>query len=114
MEKVIEINGQKVNFKTHGAIPVLYAQQYGKDFFSTIMRMEEMINSNGSVGGDLMPIYELAHLFARTADKENVPVDIVEWLETFEDGFPIVEVFAELQDLIISNMQSLKKKSKKR
>ena len=112
MEKVIDINGEKVNFKTHGAIPILYAQKYGKDFFSTIMKMEELINSEGSVNGDLLPIYEIAHLFAKTADKE-IPDDMVEWLSMFEDGFPVIEVFVELQDLILSNMQSLKKKSKK-
>ena len=109
MEKVVEIIGKKVAFKTHGAIPVLYAQQYGKDFFTTIMKMENVINGDGSIDGDLMPIYQLAHLFARTADKDT-PVDMVEWLASFEEGFPVVDVFLELQDLIISNMQSLKKK----
>ena len=72
--------------------------------------MENVINGDGSIDGDLMPIYQLAHLFARTADKENTPVDMVEWLASFEEGFPVVDVFLELQDLIISNMQSLKKK----
>ena len=109
MQKTIDINGRKVNFKKHGAITILYAQQYGKDFFSTIMQMETMINS-GDGGGDLMPVYQLAHLFARTADKESTPENLVDWLASFEDGFPVIDVFVELQDLILSNMQSLKKK----
>lgn len=109
MQKTIDINGRKVAFKTHGAIPILYAQQYGRDFFSTIIKMESLM-SEDSPDGDLMPVYQLAHLFARTADKEGTPEDMVEWLASFDEGFPIVEVFVELQDLILSNMQSLKKK----
>lgn len=108
MKKTIDINGRKVDFKTHGAVPIFYAEKYGKDFFSTIIEMEELIN--GNMGGDLKPIYQLAHMFAREADSENVPEDMKEWLRTFDDGFPVIDVFVELQDLILVNMQSLKKK----
>lgn len=109
MQKTIDINGRKVNFKTHGAVPILYAEQYGRDFFSTIIQMENVING-GTGEGDLKPIYQLAHLFAKTADKEGTPDDLIEWLASFEEGFPVIDVFVELQDLILSNMKSLKKK----
>lgn len=109
MKRDATIDGKKVTFKTHGAIPIFYAQEYGRDFFAVMMELEAVFNGKIDANTiNLIPLYEMAHLMAKTADK-NVPDDLTTWLMEFEE-FPIMDVFEEIQDLIFSNMKSLKEK----
>lgn len=117
MEKTIEIDGKKVLFKTNGAIPLRYKAQFKKDFFKELMKMAPLSKLQGKKPEELDPsdlesvdfdiFYNVAWLMAKTADS-TIP-DPLEWLSGF-DEFPITELFVDLQEMMISTLQSSKKK----
>jgi hypothetical protein len=117
MEKTITIDGKQVTFKTNGATPLRYKAQFGKDYFKEILKMasfenlakkkKESININDLEALDFEVFYNIAWIMAKTATP-SIP-DPIEWLEQF-DEFPMIEVIPELQDMILTSMQTTKKK----
>lgn len=106
MKKEITISGQKVEFKCVGSTPFLYRTIFGRDFFKDLVRLEKsMDESMENIEVDI--VYSIAYTFAYENNKEIG--ELIEWLGTFEDGFPVLEVLAELQDLLKANLQSLHK-----
>lgn len=113
MEKTIEIDGQKVRFKTNGAIPLRYKAQFGRDYFKEIFKMLPIARLKGK---DFKPedlehldfevFYNIAWIMAKTATP-TIP-EPLEWLGEFEE-FPIADIFPELQELMMATMQSKKK-----
>lgn len=106
MEKTLTIDGKQVTFKSTGATPLRYKQQFGKDFFSTITKMSGGSKKANLENLDLEAFYNIAWVFAKTADKTIQ--EPLEWLDTFET-FPILEIAPDLQDLLLSTMQTKKK-----
>lgn len=114
MEKTVIIDGREIRFKTNGATPLKYKLQFGKDFLSEILKLSvlksiqdfENIDSSVMEKIDFEVLYNITWTFAKTAD-QTIP-EPEQWLETF-DQFPIIEVFGELQELLIANLQSKKK-----
>lgn len=114
MEKTIEIDGKQVIFKSTGATALRYKAQFGKDFFSEIYKMEGMQKALKSKKNDAEKLanidfelfYNIAWVLAKTADNK-IPEPLT-WLDNF-DTFPIMEILPELNELIISNIQSKKK-----
>ena len=103
MEKTIIIDGKEVKFKTTGAIPLRYKQQFGTDFFSALQKI-----SGGKKQSeiDLEVFFNFAWVAAKTADK-TIPAPM-EWLDSF-DEFPIIDLVPELQELLMATMQTKKK-----
>jgi len=101
MEKVIHIDGKDVRFKTTGAIPLRYKQQFGTDFFSALQKI-----SGKKSDIDLEVFFNFAWVAAKTADK-SIPAPM-EWFDSF-DEFPIVDLVPELQELLMATMQTKKK-----
>jgi hypothetical protein len=115
MEKVIEIDGKQIRFKTTGATVLRYKAQFGKDFFKELMKLNALGNTNKVKEKDLEALdfevfYNLAWVMAKTADP-SIP-DPISWLDTF-DEFPMVDIIPELNELIISTLHSTKKKKVK-
>ena len=106
MEKTIVINEQEIKLKSNGATPLLYKKHFGKDFFGELMKMQ---GGKGKVSEnlDLEVFYNFVWLFAKQADNTIPPQ--LEWFDTF-DSFPIMDVIAEIQDMITSTIQTTKKK----
>lgn len=113
MERTIEIDGKNINFKSTAATPLRYKAQFGKDFFVDIMKLSSLDGLN-SKKIDLKKIdkldfdvfYNIIWVLAKTADKK-IP-DPITWLDGFEE-FPMFDIIPELQDLILSSMQTKKK-----
>lgn len=111
MEKTITIDGKDICFKSTGATPLRYKQQFGRDLFADILKMNEITKIKKIKVEDIAKIdfetfYNIAWTFAKTADKGiSNPID---WLDTFEE-FPMMEIIPELQDLIIKTMGAKKK-----
>ena len=117
MEKIIEIDGKQVGFKTNGLVPVFYKAQFKRDLIKDLLSMGgnnkktedqdqlEWLRDNV----DFMVFFDIAWVFARAYDKSIPPQD--EWLESF-DTFPIMDVFEPLQELLEATI-STKKKPKK-
>ena len=83
MEKTIIIDGKEIRFKTNGATPLRYKAQFGRDYFK-----------------------DIAWIMAKTADS-SIPEPIT-WLEQF-DEFPMADVIPELQDMLLTSIQTTKK-----
>lgn len=115
MEKIIEIDGKQVRFKSNGAIPLRYKSQFQRDFFKDLLGMglvgldfenmsqAEQIEAIQKIDFDLF--YNIAWTFAKTADK-TIP-EPIEWLDGF-DVFPIIEIVPQLQELLIASLMSKK------
>lgn len=113
MEKTIIIDNREVRFKSTAATPLRYKSQFGKDYFAEIMKMEgltnikkEKIKAKDIQSIDFEVFYNIIWVLAKTADK-NIQ-EPLEWLDGF-DEFPLMEIIPELQDLIISSIQTKKK-----
>lgn len=117
MEKTILIDGQKVRFKTNGAIPLRYKAQFGKDYFKEILKMAPLAKLGSKKDLDATDLdvldfdifFNIAWIMAKTANP-TIP-EPLEWLEGFEE-FPLVEIFPDLQDLMISSLQGNSTKKK--
>lgn len=119
MEKTLTIDGKKVTFKSTAGTLRRYRNQFGRDFFADIVKMmplmqlyESGIDTNEldySILKQLdFSVFEnIMWALAKTADK-SIP-DPDEWFDSF-DEFPIMEILPEIQDLITSSIQTVKKK----
>lgn len=119
MEKTIQIDGKSVRFKSTAATPLRYKAQFGKDFFKDILKMFPLTKINIDdieEDDEIMKIvldnldfdmfYNVLWSFAKTADK-SLP-EPIEWLDQFEE-FPLLDIFPQVQDMIIQNLQTKKK-----
>ena len=117
MEKIIEIDGKKIGFKTNGATPLRYKAQFGKDYFKEILKLmplEKMMKKKKSEieisdldALDFEMFYNISWIMAKTYDP-TIP-EPMEWLEQF-DEYPIAEIIPELQELMSASFQTTKKK----
>ena len=83
MEKVIEIDGQKIPFKATGGTARRYRLHFGRDLIQDFYRMGK--TSGGAAdfeNVDIQVFENMAWVMAKTADPELPPVD--EWLEGFQ------------------------------
>ncbi|MCK0471392.1 hypothetical protein [Halalkalibacter sp. APA_J-10(15)] len=113
MEKTIEIDGKNIRFKSTAATPLRYKAQFHNDFFTDIMKMEKLtkIKSKNPTYDQLKALdtevfYNICWVLAKTADKK-IP-EPLDWLDDF-DEFPLFELLPQLQELIISTLQTKKK-----
>ena len=114
MEKTLTIDGKEIKFRSSGATPIRYKAQFGRDFLTDIYKLRDLekiknkkeltIKEMEKIDFDLF--YNLTWALAKTADKTIA--EPIEWLDEFET-FPVMEIFGELQDIIISTIQAKKK-----
>lgn len=112
MEKTLTIDGKQVTFKSTGATPLRYKQQFGRDFFADIMKMDKLAGKKKITVDDIALIdfemfYNIAWVWAKTADK-TIP-EPLDWLDTF-DTFPMYEIIPEVQELLLNSLLTTKKK----
>jgi len=120
MEQILIIDEREVAFKADGATPLRYRAEFRRDYFADIVKMTEVLKAldknstdqNASIEKlDTSVFSDIVYLLAKTADKEIG--NIFDWYASFEN-FPIFEVFSELQDLLLSNMQTSVSKVRKK
>ena len=115
MEKILNIDGRQVKFKSTGAFLLKYKAQFGKDAIQDIIRLSKSIDEdtkeiNSIETFDLEVFYNLVWTLAKTADP-NIPPPI-EWLDTFSE-FPLIEIIPEVTDMIFSCLTSTVPSKKK-
>lgn len=108
MEKTLTIGGKAVRFKCTGGFLIRYKQLTGRDPLKDVYEISESLNHKKGKeinfeNFNLNVIYDLVWVLARAADSD-VP-DLLQWLDSF-DEFPIIDVFMQLQDLILQSFQS--------
>lgn len=108
MEITINIDGKDVPFKTNGAVAPRYMAQFKRDLLKDILTItigkidlekatdeEKLKWIRDNI--DFMLFYNIAWIFAKTADKTIKSPE--EWLEGF-DSFPIIEIITPLMELL--------------
>ncbi len=139
MEKIILIDGRDVGFKVPASLPIRYRNMTGRDYYVDMQRMAESMEEETEPNKvaarrkakelfakkpkdakeepekvmrftdqwDTTIMYFLIHAMAKAADPSINP-DTIEWVDSFED-FPVFEIFASLQDLLVKSTETTKK-----
>lgn len=114
MEKILNIDGRDVKFKSTGATPLIYSRNFSKDFFNDLFKMNsfsELMNpkakkSNKTEEIDFEVFYRIVYILAKGGNPDIPPME--QFFESFST-FPIIEIVSELNDLLLSSIQSKKK-----
>lgn len=111
-EKVVNVGGQEVRFRSSAAIPRLYRIKFKRDIFKDLSRLEssykkksaDTAEESGSTFEveDLEIFENVAYIMALHADK-SVPGSIEDWLDQFE-MFSIYEILPEILELWGDNL----------
>ena len=106
IEKVIEISGQQVKFRSSATVPRLYRIKFKRDIFKDLAKLEKAYGKKAKDGEDIeiddLEIFEnVAYIMAFHADP-SIPKTIDEWLDQFE-MFSIYQVLPEILELWGSN-----------
>ena len=109
MEKVIDINGQKVTFRSSAAIPRIYRIKFKRDIFKDLTKLEKSYTKRTEDGDELqiedLEIFEnVAYIMAYHADP-SIPKTIDEWLDQF-DMFSIYQVLPQILELWGDNLMT--------
>ena len=109
IEKVIEISGQQVKFRSSATVPRLYRIKFKRDIFKDLAKLEKAYSKKAKDGEDIeiddLEIFEnVAYIMAFHADP-SIPKTIDEWLDLFE-MFSIYQVLPEILELWGSNMMT--------
>ena len=123
MEKAVMMDGRPVRFRATGGTLYRYKAQFGREFLADISGIYEFREGEAKKaaslikeGGDesalqsvfnlekfkLETIYDILWTLAKTAAPSIPPP--VDWLDGFEK-FPVLQIFAEVQDLIVANLK---------
>ena len=117
MIKEISIDGKKVLFAASAAIPRIYRIQFHRDIFQDMIKIEKSVKKSEAkqkedeqeqgeekVTESVIPVEDLemfeniAYIMAQHADPENVPPDIMDWLEQF-NTFSIYQILPAILEL---------------
>ena len=110
IEKIIDISGQQVKFRSSATIPRLYRIKFKRDIFKDLTKLEKAYSKREKEGDEELEIDDLeifenvAYIMAYHADP-TIPKTIDEWLDQFE-MFSIYQVLPEILELWGSNMMT--------
>jgi hypothetical protein len=114
MEKILNIDGRQVKFKSTGAYLLRYKAQFGRDALKDIFKLQAAVDENNQIADidalDLEVLYDLVWTLAKTADPGIKPP--MEWLDEFSE-FPLMDIVPKIIDLIYSCLSSTVKSKKK-
>lgn len=110
MEKTLTIDGRDVKFRATAAVPRLYRIKFRRDIIQDMQTIQKAMKEQEEAGKSLPPealtMFEnVAYIMAKHGDKDAVPNDPDEWLDSFST-FSIYEIFQEIVDLWGLNMES--------
>lgn len=122
MQKVINIDGKDVKFKTTFTMFYIYKNTFGKDLIQTLIpglqalapSASELIEGSGNVTTDTLidglgafnyfEITDLVNILWASAKSANREIpDVEEWVDGFET-FPIIDVVKELIPILIPSL----------
>lgn len=103
MEKVIEIDGQKIPFKATGGTARRYRLHFGRDLLKDFYRIAKEFDSaeDPFEAVDIQTLENFAWVMAKTANPELPPV--AEWLEGF-DPLSIIEAMEDILSVFAEGM----------
>lgn len=121
MEKILyyeELDGETVvkkqmRFKATAALALKYKAQFGSDLFKDLKTVQSSWHKDGDNPGhfdqnaDISIVYNIVWAMAKSADPNILPP--IEWFDSFEDGLPIWNWFAELSTMMTASFTGIEK-----
>ena len=109
IERVIEVAGKQVAFKSSAVVPRLYRAKFKRDIFKDFSKLEQSYKGNAADGEsfaieDLEIFENVAYIMAYHADP-TIPGTIEDWLDQF-DMFSIYEVLPQILEMWGTNMMT--------
>ncbi len=101
MEKTIQIDGKNINFRCTAATLRRYRNQFNREFLSDLSKLCNVKEDMSDFSFE--PFENIVWAMAKTADN-SIP-DVQTWLDSFTD-FSVIDVFTQLQDIIINSLKS--------
>jgi hypothetical protein len=106
MEKIINIDGRDVKFKSTGATLLRYKAQFKRDALQDIFKLEKAFDKETNEIEidklDLEVFYNLIWTLAKTANSEIE--DPMTWLDTFSE-FPLMNIIPETMELLMATIK---------
>ena len=101
MEKTIQIDGKNINFRCTAATLRRYRNQFNREFLADLSKLVNVKEDMSDFSFE--PFENVVWAMAKTADN-SIP-DVQTWLDSFTD-FSVIDVFTQLQDIIIDSLKS--------
>ena len=110
LTKTITIDGQEVKLRASAAVPRMYRIKFGRDIYKDLHDLEKSVGENDENASSLdmfsLELFEnIAYIFCKHTDPQNVPDTVDEWLEQFST-FSIYQVLPEIIELWGLNVQT--------
>lgn len=107
MEKTIIIDDKPVVLKVTGATPLRYKAQFGTDFLSEVLKLNNLNKNKNKIEKiDFELFYNIIWVMAKTA-KPDIPEPLT-WFDSF-GSIPLLDIIPEIQDLLAFSIQGKKK-----
>lgn len=115
MEKILNIDGRDVKFKSTASFLLRYKMQFQRDGLKDLLKLQGAINLEtkelkDAEQLDLEVFYNMTWVLAKVANPDIPPP--LEWLDTFSE-FPLMEIIPEVIELMLLCLQSSVKSKKK-
>lgn len=107
LRRIVTIDEKEVEFKASAAVPRIYRLKFHRDLFIDLQKVAKSVETKGKKTDkrdseipleDLELFENIAYVMAQHADPQNVPTDIMEWLEQF-DTFSIYQILPTILEL---------------
>lgn len=110
LTKTITVGDKEVKLRASAAVPRMYRVKFGRDIYKDLHALEKSVKDNDEEASGLdsfsLELFEnIAYVFNKLGDPQNVPDSVDEWLDQFET-FSIYTVLPEIIDLWGLNVQS--------
>lgn len=120
MVKTIKIGDREVKMRASALIPLLYRNKFNRDIYKDLTSLVNDINSENPDIENMQIVERLAYIMAKQADKDetgkplgNIPDEIEDWLDAFDDVFAIYEASRDILSLWGKSTQSIAESKKK-
>lgn len=113
-EKILTIDSREVKFTVDGAFPLTYREETNRDYFTDVFGLitkfqQIQRGDDGELNSDVL--YDIIYLLAKNANPDITAK--LQWFKSF-GAFPVMDIFTELQDLLLLNMHAPVNKIKKK
>ena len=110
MDKIVEVSGKEVKFRSVATLPKIYKMYFRRDFFNDLDLLQDYkyvmdcVNDKAEIN-----IFEnVAWSMAKLADS-SLP-NLERWKESFED-FTIKDIIKDIQDILSDSIVATEKKT---
>ena len=115
MEKILNIDGRQVKFKSTGASLLRYKMEFKRDALQDFYKLIDAVNADTNEIQDISSLdldvfYNLSWVLAKTGDPSIGTT--IEWLDTF-DVFPVLDILPDIVELFLSCLTSTVESKKK-